>query len=111
MRQSWIGVVTGRLNGSDLLRCTNALDRRGFIPFRCEQVGRWRRAECAEFAHEVRLISVAIRVCELSPSQSWSHGGRLPRSGETGEPLETLRGCADIYHELPVQVPRRDTKL
>ena len=72
---------------------------------------RWIRPERAEFTYQMRLICVAIRVGELSPSEHRSHRGLLPGSRETSEPFEPLRRRPNRRHETSLKMSRRDAKL
>lgn len=53
---------------------------------------RWRfGAEASKLAHQVRLICVAVRQCQVCPREGWSHRRLLPRSRKASEPFKTFR--------------------
>src|SRR5262245_18927339 len=100
------------LNGSDIVRTSADMRRaRRAIPFGGKEMRRRARPEGAEFAHEMRLVGVAVGERKVCPRQRRAHDGLAPRPGKAREPLETLRRYTELGEKAPVQLARRYSKF
>src|SRR5262245_59968994 len=98
----------GILNGSDIVgRTTVPRSARRAIPFSGEEMRRRARTERAEFAHEMRLVGIAIGEREVRPGERRSHDRLPPGPGKTRQSLETFRRHADVREKAAMQLARR----